>query len=212
MARYLDISVPTKEGMPVWPGSSGVAFDWVSRIEDGSVANGSTMQMDVHVGTHIDAPLHFVSGGASVGKISLDTLIGPALVLAVPDAEAITADVLDSLEVPERTERLLLKTRNSGLWRSSPRKFRKDYMALTECSARWVVGRGIRLIGIDYLSIQRFHDGPEVHQILLGAEVVIVEGLDLHDVEPGGYELTVLPIRLDGIEAAPARAVLRVLE
>jgi arylformamidase len=158
----------------------------------------------------VDAPLHFVEGGASVEQLSLDTLVGPSLVVGFgPDVDAITPAHLEALALPSRTERLLLKTRNSVLWDDPTHPFSSEYVALTSEAATWLVGRGVRLVGIDYLSIQRFEDAePLTHRVLLEAGVIIVEGLNLSQVEPGPYHLACLPLKLVGSDGAPARAVL----
>lgn len=179
------------------------------RLEAGDPANVSRLDCDVHIGTHVDAPRHFIKNGNTVEQLSLDALIGPAVVAYLPEADAVTADDLVGLDLPGDTERLLLRTRNSELWTASVTEFRKDYVGLTPEAARWIVDQQICLVGIDYLGIHRFGDGPLVHQILLGAGVVIVEGLNLADVHPGAHKLICLPLKLVGAEAAPARAVLQ---
>ena len=127
----------------------------------------------------------------------------------LPDYKTITPEKLASINLPQDTERLLLRTRNSEFWKAKVTDFRKDYTALTAGAAQWIVEREIKLIGIDYLSIQCFNDNPVTHKILLKSNVIILEGLNLTDVSPGKYELLCLPIRLTGTEGAPARAVLR---
>jgi arylformamidase len=136
-------------------------------------------------------------------------MVGPAFVAYLPEAMEITAGVLAGLNLPQGTQRLLLRTRNSKLWAEETTEFMKDYAALTETGAQWVVERRIRLIGVDYLSVQCYGDGPLTHQILLQAGVVILEGLNLADIEPGCYELICLPLKLVDADGAPARAVLR---
>jgi arylformamidase len=163
------------------------------------------MYCNVHTGTHIDAPLHHLPDGLSAADISLDALIGPAVVVDLSEIDVVTAETLERLNLSASTQRLLLRTRNSRLWVEGVREFRTDYVALTADAAQWIVDHGIRLIGMDYLSVQRYHDGPETHLILLRAGVVIVEGLNL----AGEYELICLPLRLVGAEGAPARAILR---
>ena len=208
---YVDISVGLHPDIPRWPGTPGFSLEWFKRIEDGDGCSNSRLCSDVHVGTHVDAPLHFIQGGRSVDQLALDVLIGPAWVAHLPEAKAVAASDLDELALPPATKRLLLRTRNSGLWAAGVTEFRKDYVALTADAARWVVDQGIHLIGVDYLSVQRYQDGPAVHQILLGAEVVIIEGLNLAGVESGEYELICLPVKIVGAEGAPARAILRPL-
>lgn len=207
---YIDVSVDVSDDLPVWPGSPEIQFKRSLALDSGDIANDTTLNFSVHTGTHIDAPLHFLPNGKSVDQISLDTLIGPAHLAEVPnDVESITLTVLEQLALPDGVRRLLLKTRNSNLWISEVQEFEPDFVALTVEAAQWVVNRGIEVIGIDYLSIQRFCDGPETHQILLGAEVVVIEGLNLSQVLPGQYDLFCLPLKLKGIEGAPARVVLK---
>ena len=207
--KYIDISVPVSPSLPCWPGSPAIQFERSLDLEKGDIATDTTVHFSVHTGTHIDAPLHFLQGGKSVDQITLETLIGPVYVAEVPaQVEVITVDVLKDLALPAGVQRLLLKTRNSLLWSSGSDKFDPDFVALTAEAAQWLVDRGVTVIGIDYLSIQRFTDGPETHQILLGANVVVIEGVDLSHVEPGNYELFCLPLKLEGVEGAPARVIL----
>jgi len=167
------------------------------------------ISLGVHAGTHVDAPLHFLPGREDVSNVPFDALLGPCYVAGVSDVSAVSASDLESLSIPPDTTRLLLRTRNSDRWASGAQDFDPDFVALTPEAARWVVDHSIKLIGIDYLSIQRFNDGPETHLILLGAGVVVLEGLCLCGVVQGRYELICLPIKLPGAEGAPARAVLR---
>lgn len=176
-------------------------------IEAGDPANASLLTTDVHVGTHIDAPLHFIPGGGDMESMSLASFIGPAIVVDVRGAIPVTAEMLDCAAIAAGTERLLIRA-NTDADRYEG-EFDPDFNALAPSAAGWIVDHGIKLVGIDYLSVQRFTDGPETHQLLLGAGVAILEGLDLSAVEPGEYELLCLPVRLEGAEAAPARAVLR---
>ena len=212
MAKIIDISVPLQSDMPIWPGSQDLCLKSLMSIENGDQTNVSRLDLDVHAGTHVDAPLHYIMGGASVEQMSLDILLGPAFILYLPQVDIITADTLSASSIPEGTERLLLRTKNSEFWNTPPAEFRTDYAALTEDAAKWIVEHGIRLIGIDYLSVQCYNDNSETHEILLGANVIIIEGLNLTDIVPGHYELICLPLRLVGSEGAPARVVLRQLQ
>jgi arylformamidase len=200
--------VPLANGMPVWPGSVGFELTKTSTAGDGADATVSVVHADFHCGTHVDAPAHFVPGGAEIDDVPLETLVGPAFVVDLPRAERIGREELEELDLPADVERLLLRTRNSSLWADPQHDFRRDYVALTPDGARWVVGRGIKVVGVDYLSVQLFDDGPETHQLLLGAGVTIIEGLDLRAATPGLHTLVCLPVRIAGAEAAPARAVL----
>lgn len=207
MPKIIDISVPLHSDMPIWPGSVGLQISRTQSLESGDEANVSRLDCDVHIGTHVDAPLHFIEGGVSVDQLPLEVLCGPAAVADLTGADSITADDLAALSLPENTTRLLLKTPNSTLWQRQ-QSFDANYAALTADAARWIVERGIRLVGIDYLSVEGYYDGCEVHRILLEAEVVIIEGLNLIGVVAAHYELLCLPLKLVGAEGAPARAVL----
>ena len=209
MTQILDISVPLQSEMPTWPGSAGLILTHTKRLAAGDLSNESRLDCGVHTGTHVDAPWHFLEEGPTVEQLPLEVLIGPAVVAFLPLIEAISASDLASLALPKGIKRLLLRTRNSELWAEAVTEFKKDYVALTADAARWVVNQGIRLIGVDYLSVQRYDDSPLTHQILLKAGVIVVEGLNLIHVESGSYELICLPLNLVGADGAPARAVLR---
>jgi arylformamidase len=211
LSDIIDISVPLKPDMPTWPDSVGFRLIRTMSLEAGDKANVSRLDCDVHMGTHVDAPWHFLEDGFTVDDMSLDVLIGPATVACLTEARVVTASALANLNLASNTQRLLIKTRNSELWAAGVTNFRKDYVALSADAARWVVDLGIRLVGIDYLSVQCYEDNPLTHQILMKAGVIIVEGLNLAAVEPGSYELICLPIRLVGADGAPVRAVLRPL-
>ncbi len=209
--ELIDISVPLHSEIPVWPGSAGYLLTHTSCLENGDPSMNSMLDMDVHVGTHVDAPCHFIPGAAASEALPLDALIGPAWVAAAEEADAITPELLSSLKLEPDVTRLQLKTRNSELWFRGETEFKRDFVALTPEAARWLTDRGIALIGIDYLSVQRFGDPPLTHEILLREGIVVLEGLDLAGVSPGGYELICLPLRIVGSDGAPARAVLRSL-
>lgn len=211
MTGLIDISVPLHSGIPVWPGSTGYLLTQSSCLENGDASMNSMLNMDVHVGTHVDAPCHSIPGAASSEALPLEALIGPARVALVEDAEVVTPELLSGLGLEPNVERLLLKTRNSELWEKGESEFRSDFVALTADAARWLVDHGIILIGIDYLSVQRFGDPPLTHEILLRSGMVVLEGLNLAGAVPGRYELICLPLRLVGSDGAPARAVLRPL-
>lgn len=209
MTRIIDITVAVSPQLPSWPGEPKLTTSLLRDMSQGHSCNVSRIEGGVHTGTHLDAPCHFVAGGIGVDRLALDALIGPVRVAHFPDADAIDAAMLDGLALPAGTARLLLKTRNSELWNDPGHDFRKDYVALTPDAAQWIVGRGIRLVGIDYLSIERFAEpGHRTHTILLGAGVIAVEGLDLRQVAPGDYDLYCLPLKLAGADGAPVRAVL----
>lgn len=203
----IDISLPIHSRMVVYEGDPGVEVAPRLEIARGDTANVSLLSMGSHTGTHVDAPAHFIEGGATVEALPLDVLIGPALVAEVTSAPVIGRRDLEALPL-EGVSRLLLKTHNSLLWARGA--FTRDFVALELAGARYLTERGLRLIGIDYLSIEPFHSpGHPVHRHLLGAGVVILEGLDLARVTPGTYELVCLPLPARGIDGAPCRAVLR---
>jgi len=209
LSRTIDISLPLHPKMLRWPGSEGIKISRIKRLETGDKVNTSKLECDVHIGTHVDAPWHFIKYGSTVEALPLNLMIGPAVVVAIHDAKVVTAKHLSSIGIPPKTERLLLRTRNSDFWTSNAAEFREDYTALTAGAAQWLVDQKVGLVGIDYLSIQIFSDPPTTHEVLLKGQVVILEGLNLANVEPGKYELICLPIRLIGTEAAPARVLLR---
>ncbi len=204
-----DITVPTHPELPVWKDDNKAEIWQSARIADGDICNVSNLKMGVHTGTHIDAPLHFVDGGKTTNEIPLLQLVGKCFVVALEGRKEITAQDLKSAKIPLDTSKLLIKTDNSRLWKDLSHPFYEDYCALTPDAAEWVRERGISLVGIDYLSISLFKDPPEiVHQILLEAEIVIVEGLNLTDISAGHYQLHCLPMKVRGVDGIPARAIL----
>jgi arylformamidase len=190
--QIIDVSVPVHPRMVTYPGDPEVRFERVSSIAGGAAANVSRLDFGVHSGTHVDAPVHFVDGAAGADALPLDVLVGPCVVV----------DGLDVAAVPGGAERVLFKTANGRLWDLD--EFSEDYVKLDGAAARALVERGVRLVGIDYLSI----GDEEVHHVLLEAGVVCVEGLDLRAVEPGGYRLVCAPLKLVGSDGAPARVLL----
>lgn len=165
--------------------------------------------MGTHTGTHVDPPLHFLEGGDPADELPLEVLIGECVVADLRGCKAnIGAEELEGLGLL-RTTRLLFKTLNSKIWEWGAESFPEQYVALTPEGAEWVIQRGIRLVGTDFLSIEaRGAPGHPTHTTLLKAGVVILEGLNLAEVEPGAYELICLPLRIQGGDGAPARAVL----
>lgn len=206
----IDVSVELKNGMPSWPGDAAFRREWSSVPEEhGAKPAVSRVSCSVHVGTHVDSPLHFFSDGRSVEQIPLSTLVGPVAVRRLEVKKRVEVRHLGTLELKPDVKRLLLRTSNSRLWHDRPRSFSEDFVSLSPGAARWLVDRGIELIGVDYLSVEAY-DAPdhETHEILLEAGVVIVEGLDLSEVEPGEYVLMCMPLKIRGAEGAPARAAL----
>lgn len=208
MKKIIDISLTLTADMPVWPGSP--SFELIQTTSLGEdECNETCLKFGSHTGTHIDAPRHFVADGKTVDQIPLEILVGRAYVADCAGVKRISAEFLEKLELPSDVERLLLKTDNSQLWSVDQKKFYEDFSALTLDGAEWLVKRGVKLVGIDYLSIQRFYDSNETHIMLLDAGVIVLEGLNLTSVDQGFYDLTCLPLSVAGAEGAPARAILR---
>jgi arylformamidase len=212
LENIIDITVPIQSDMPVWPGTSGILLTPIMQLENGDTSNVSRLGCNLHTGTHVDAPKHFLNNGTTVETLPLDILIGPAFVAHLPEVKDVTPEDFNNLDLPSGVKRLLLRTRNSDLWAAGATEFREDFVALTSDAAQWIVDNGISLIGVDYLSVQRYTDDSTTHEILLGADTVVLEGVNLFDVQPGFYELVCLPLRLIGAEASPARAILRKLD
>jgi arylformamidase len=189
----------------VWPGDTKVEIE-SAREASGSNSMVSRLTMSSHAGTHVDAPAHFIEGGKTVEAMPLDILIGECLVVEVEDNE-ITAAVIDSLNIPSKTLRLIFKTSNSRRF-SGKEPFVKDYVGISPCGAERLADMGAKLIGVDYLSAASYADTLRVHRTLLGPEIVLLETLNLADVSPGLYELICLPLKLDGSDGSPCRAVL----
>jgi arylformamidase len=203
-----DISVPISVSLVTWPKDPPVRISQPRHFDKGDHAVVSHLEMGAHTGTHVDAPAHFIPGGASLRSLDLQVLVGPALVVYAPDVDLLTPDVLESLSIPVGTERLLFRTRNSDLWAQVGHTFCEDFVAISKDGARWLVDHEVRLVGIDYLSVAPYTDTGPTHRALLQAGVIPLEGLDLHRVEPGLYQLVCLPLHIPGVEGAPARAIL----
>ena len=207
----IDVSLGVGPDMLTWPGDPPVELEPAKRRAKGDPANVSELRLGTHTGTHVDPPFHFIDGAPTADALDLDTLVGPAVVADLRDAgPSITPDELEALNLPAGTARLLFRTPNSELWKAKKVQFPDTYTALTPDGARWCVDRGIRLVGTDFLSIeQRGAPGHPTHVTLLKAGAIILEGLDLSMVDPGGYELTVLPLKVLGGDGAPARAIVQ---
>jgi len=207
MSKIIDVTVPLSVDLPVWPGDPAFHLEFTQRMGECHPCNLSRLTLGSHTGTHVDAPYHFLADGATVEGLPLEILIGKARVVSVPVRDAVGREQLEALDLRDDI-RLLIKTRNSGALRQAA--FQEDFVYLTGEAAVYLAQAGLKLVGIDYLSIDRHgsKDHP-AHLALLEAGVVVVEGLDLSQVEPGEYELTCLPLRVTGAEGAPARVVLR---
>ena len=208
--QIYDITLSISPDLPVWPGDPRVVLERIGKIEDGDSSNVTRLEMSAHTGTHVDAPYHFLGGNApTVDELPLKVLTGRAYVVRIPDeVERITQAVLEAVEIPARTRRLLIKTRNSELWKQQEKKFLKEYVALEGEAAQYLVDRGVKLVGVDYLSVAPYDATHTTHQILLQAGIVVVEGLNLSAVTQGRYMLYCLPLKLARADGAPARAIL----
>lgn len=207
MSRIYDISVPIRSGGVTYPGNPEIDITLQQAVAKGAGANVSLIRFGSHTGTHADAARHFFDDGQPVDEIPLDRLIGPVLLLSFPDnLRSIGAADLKAHDLKTHT-RVLLRTRNSTLL--SKKEFAPDYTYLAPDGAEYLVDKGVELVGIDYLSIEQFHSGHHrTHRTLLAKSVVILEGLDLSAPAPGEYQLICLPLRIEGCDGAPARAVL----
>lgn len=208
MAKIYDVSVPIRDGGLVYPGNPQIHVALQQAVAKGAGANVSNVEFGSHTGTHVDASKHFFDDAQTVDQIPLETLMGPAVVLEFSeDVRAVTRSDLETAGLGG-AERVLLKTRNSNYLTQDP-TFHPDYTYLAPDGAEFMVANGVKLVGIDYLSIEQFHSGHHLtHLTLLRAGVVIVEGLNLNGIAPGKYELRCLPLKLAGADGAPARAVL----
>jgi len=205
--KLIDVSVPLDATLPTYPNNTPFSLEPVKRLARGDSSNVSTLHMSAHSGTHVDAPRHFFDSGPGTEALALDLLMGRVRVIQVTSRTGVTAEDLAAEDFSEDV-RILIKTRNSLFWGSS--EFRTDYVGVTESGARHLVAHGIKLVGVDYLSVEQFKTpGAPAHHVLLGAGTIVIEGLNLRDVEPGIYDLCCLPLRIVGSDGAPARVVLR---
>lgn len=209
MHQIIDITLPLDENIPVWPGSEGIQLRNAMSILDGDPANVTLLSCDVHTGTHIDAPRHFMISGKTTDEFPLNTFIGPAYLVHLPALDSITASALEQAHIPLDAARLLIRTDNSARLKSGA--FDCAYTYLTRDAAEWIAAREFKLIGFDYVSIEQYNAPPSAHLALLQADVVILEGINLYNIDYGWYELVCLPLRLVGREGAPVRAVLKLL-
>ena len=205
--KLIDVTVPLDATLPTYPNNTPFTLEPIKRLSRGDSSNVSTLHMSVHSGTHVDAPRHFFDDGAGTEALALELLMGRARVIEVASRTGIAAEDLAGEDLSEDV-RILIKTRNSQLWGSA--EFRADYVGVTESGAQHLVAHGIKLVGVDYLSVEKFKTpGAPAHHVLLGNGTIVIEGLNLRDVEPGIYDLYCLPLRIVGSDGAPARVVLR---
>ena len=205
---WIDISVPVQSGMVHWPKDPEIKVERVMEIARGDVCNVSHLSLGAHTGTHMDAPLHFIANGKSIDQLPFEATIGPARVIAIADEESIKPEELRPHRI-KAGERILFKTRNSEQsWGSN--QFDEEFVYISRDAAQFLAECKVQTVGVDYLSVGGYkRDGVETHHALLGAGIWVIEGLNLAKVKPGEYELVCLPIKLQGVEGAPARALLR---
>ncbi len=207
--KLYDISLPISNNLPVWPGDPPVSLKMTSSIAKGDQCNLTGIEMGAHVGTHIDAPYHFIEHGAKTDTIPIETFIGPCLVVEL-DAEVLIEKMDFRKYNLNEHSRVLIKTRNSELWANDVSSFDPNYVSLGMNAAQYLVEIKTILVGIDYLSIESFQCGScPVHRLLLENNITVLEGLNLSGVKEGVYELICMPLKLQGCEGAPARVVLR---
>jgi arylformamidase len=208
MADWIDVSVPLRDGMVHWPKDPPVRIHRHLDLARGDTCNLTVLSMSAHSGTHMDAPLHFLPATAAIDAMPLEAGLGPARVIGIRDPRAIQVSALREHAI-RRGERLLFRTRNSRrAWPTSG--FMDDFVHLTWEAADYLAQRGVRTVGIDYLSVAGFHDDTvATHRALLEAGVWIIEGLDLSRVKPGTYDLLCVPMKIADADGAPARAFLR---
>ena len=205
---WIDVSVPLHSGMVHWPDNPSVRIEYMLHMSRGDICNVSTLSMGSHTGTHMDAPFHFLPQGKGLQEMPFHAAIGRARVIEIRDPESIKPGELQLHNI-RQGERLLFKTKNSThCWKTDT--FVEDFVYISQEAARYLASVGVQTVGIDYLSVGGYtKDGVETHRALLEADIWIIEGLDLSQVEPGMYELICLPLRIDGSDGAPARAILR---
>jgi arylformamidase len=205
---WIDISVPLHAGMPQWPDDRPFHRAETQTIANGDPCNLSEFSTSAHIGTHIDAPRHYLADGAGIESFPISAGVGRARVIAIHDSDLIRVSELEPYRLA-KGQRVLFKTRNSEeCWETS--KFQEKFVYIPRETAAYLADCGVQTVGVDYLSVGGFDtDGPETHRTLLKAGIWIVEGLNLKDVEPGEYELVCLPLKLVGSDGAPARAALR---
>jgi len=205
--KLIDVSVPLDTSLASYPNNLPFSLEAVKRIARGDSSNVSALHMSAHAGTHVDSPRHFYDEGTGTEALPLEMLIGRARVIELRPRGGITAEDLAGVDLSEDL-RVLIKTPNSKLW-GDP-EFHKDYAGVTESGAKYLVEHGIKVVGVDYLSVEVFKTpGAPAHHVLLAAGTIVIEGLNLRDVEPGVYEMLCLPLKVVGSDGAPARVVLR---
>ncbi len=206
MEKIYDITVALHARLPVWEGDPPVELERVKSFSEGDICNLTRMNISCHTGTHVDAPCHFVEGAGTVDQLDLQVLVGPAYVVDVGEVGLITG--VELAAIPPGTERVLFKSRNSRYWSEPDPTFHEDYVGVDVAAAEQLVAMGVKLVGVDYLSVAPYDAPTPTHVVLLGAGVIVLEGIDLSAIAPGPYTLMCLPLKIVGSDGAPARAVL----
>jgi len=205
--KLIDVSVSIDSNLASYPGNTPFSLEAIKRLARGDSSNVSTLHLSAHAGTHVDAPRHFFDDGGGVEALPLEMLCGRTRVIELTTRRSVTAEDLAPFDLSEDV-RLLLKTHNSRLW-GTP-EFHTDFIGVTEGGARFLVDRGVKVLGVDYLSVEQYKTpGAPAHHVLLGGGTIVIEGLNLRDVDPGIYEMFCLPLPVVGSDGAPARVVLR---
>lgn len=205
--KLIDVTVPIDSTLATYPGNTPFSLEAIKRLANGDSSNVSTLHLSAHAGTHVDAPRHFFDEGGGVETLALEMLCGRTRVVELTTRRAVTAEDLTGFDLREDV-RLLLKTANSRLWGTPD--FHQDFIGVSEGAARFLVDRGVKVVGVDYLSVEPYKTpGAPAHHVLLGAGTIVIEGLNLRDVEPGTYEMFCLPLAVVGADGAPARVILR---
>lgn len=207
-SEWIDISIPLQNGMVHWPGDAPFERLQTLHIANGDVCNLSQICSSVHIGTHMDAPRHFVGGANGMESMPIEATVGPARVIEIKNPEVIPVEELEPHHLA-KGERVLFKTENSKHhWKTH--EFQETFVYIPEHTAKYLAQRGVQTVGVDYLSVGGYEkDSAETHRELLGAGISIIEGLNLEHVEPGDYDLVCLPMKIVGSDGAPARAILR---
>jgi arylformamidase len=204
--NWIDVTVTLRTGMVHWPGDIEVEFTKRMSMDKGSDANVTEISASAHTGTHIDAPLHFIKNGKDISSLSLDRMIGEVLVVRIKNKSVVPLDEVSALDINEGDRIIFLTANSDEDWSMQP--FRTGYIYLSTDAAKYLVSKKIRTVGIDYLSIAGEENGAEVHRLLLENEILIIEGLNLRNIEPGKYQMICLPLKIEGADGAPARVLL----
>lgn len=207
--KIIDISLSISNALTVWPGDPDIHLERINKIEEGRNANVSAISMGVHTGTHIDAPYHFFQDGITIESLALEKMVGETQVIHLPDScQLVDQKVLSAAGIQPGIRRLLIRTRNSGIWAQNEMAFQTDFIGISPDGAEYLVKNGIQLVGMDYLSVAPYKKSRPTHEVLLSAGVVALEGVNLSGVSAGIYDMVCLPLKLVGSDGAPARVIL----